>query len=103
MVINVYKNLLLLDSHAKAFTIDKEYSSLMTNPKKNEEINEELSAEELKDVSAGLMNCEANGLNISGAGLEDLGLHDAKGTGSEMNIKNWAKANQSRFIAGEGT
>ena len=75
----------------------------MTNPKENEEINEELSAEELKDVSAGLMNCEANGLNISGAGLEDFGLHDAKGTGSEMNIKDWAKANQSRFIAGEKT
>ncbi|KZR77291.1 hypothetical protein [Prochlorococcus marinus] len=75
----------------------------MTNPKENEEINEELSAEELKDVSAGLMNCEANGLNISGAGLEDFGLHDTQGTGSEMKIKDWEQANQAGFVAGKGT
>jgi len=76
----------------------------MTDPKENnEEINEELSAEELKDVSGGLMNCEANDLNVSGAGIENLGLHDAKGTGSGMNIKDWEKANKTGYMADQGT
>ena len=41
--------------------LDKEYLQLMADPKENEEINEELSMDELKDVAGGGMGLDRLG------------------------------------------
>ena len=69
----------------------------MTNPKENEEINEELSTDELKSVSGGIM-VPGEGTNLKGNG--------PKGSGSGMSLKDWKKSKkdvvQSTLGDGDG-
>ena len=60
----------------------------MTDPKENEEINEELSTDELKSVSGGLMNCEVKTTLTS-----DVPSPSPQGSGSGETLKDWKKRN----------
>ncbi|KZR77492.1 hypothetical protein PMIT1323_00867 [Prochlorococcus marinus str. MIT 1323] len=58
----------------------------MTGPKEtNDEINEELSTDELKGVNGGIM-LPGEGTNLKGNGPE--------GSGSVMSLKDWKKSRQ---------
>ena len=61
----------------------------MTDPKEtNEEVNEELSTDELKSVSGGLMNCEVKTTLPS-----DVPSPSPQGSGSGETLKDWKKRN----------
>ncbi|KZR64645.1 MULTISPECIES: CCRG-2 family RiPP [Prochlorococcus] len=65
----------------------------MTNPKENEEMNEELSADELKSVSGGLRGQGSSGDTVKGGSSEDfLAGH---GSGSGMTKADFEKANKT--------
>ncbi len=57
----------------------------MTEP--NEEINEELSTDELKSVSGGLMNCEVKTTLPS-----DVPSPSPQGSGSGKTLRDWEKS-----------
>ena len=63
----------------------------MADPKENEEINEELSTEELKSVSGGF----SGHVTLIGAKGKDRIPIDPKGSGSGMSRKDWDKLNLS--------
>ncbi|WP_413358807.1 CCRG-2 family RiPP [Prochlorococcus sp. MIT 1201] len=62
----------------------------MTGPKENEEINEELSIDELKSVSGGLRGQGSSGDTVKGGSSEDFLA--GQGSGSGMTLKDWKKA-----------
>ncbi|WP_413357986.1 bacteriocin [Prochlorococcus sp. MIT 1201] len=76
----------------------------MTDPKENEELNEELSTDELKSVSGGVVirdndrMLKGNRTSITwredGANRLSNGI-DAKGSGSGMTVQDWNRANKS--------
>ena len=76
--------------------LNEEYLRLMTEPKENnEEINEELSADELKSVSGGLRGQGSSGDTVKGGNSEDLLA--GQGSGSGMTLKEWVKSNKTGF------
>ncbi|WP_063416452.1 CCRG-2 family RiPP [Prochlorococcus marinus] len=86
----------------------------MADPKENEEINEELSVDELKSVSGGLLvqktvnivsstaGSRAYDPASSGSGLIEAGDADYRNTkaaGSGMTVQDWNRANKSGLAA----
>ena len=63
----------------------------MTEP--NEQIDEELSTDELKNVSGGIMIC----LPACNPGFSK----SPQGSGSGETLKDWKKRNQNKFIDGD--
>ncbi|CAX32416.1 Hypothetical protein PMT_2898 [Prochlorococcus marinus str. MIT 9313] len=61
----------------------------MTDPKENEQVNEELSTDELKSVSGGIM-VPGEGTNLRGDGPE--------GSGSGETLKDWKKRNSLKDV-----
>lgn len=83
----------------------------MTNPKDNEELNDELSTDELKAVSGGIIldtqapglaSCvlvEQNGSFMDFAGNES-GFKSPKGSGSGMKLEDWKNRNHTNLGPG---
>ena len=69
----------------------------MTDPTENEDVNEELSTDELKSVSGGA-KIYGKQIGIPSPRIEadaDVDFRNPKGSGSGMNIKDWEKANKT--------
>ena len=79
--------------------LPSEYLHPMTNPTENEEINEELSTEELKSVSGGFIFQNGKGvldsINQGGyPGGSGIIVTNGHGTGSGMTKADWKKRNR---------
>ena len=76
----------------------------MTVPKENEELDEELSSEELKSVSGGFRingsKDDAAGLGISAGADCDPDFKGAQGTGSGMTKGDWEKSKKTGLVRG---
>ncbi|KZR76497.1 bacteriocin [Prochlorococcus marinus] len=83
----------------------------MTDPKENEELNEELSTDELKSVSGGAKihgkqrdlpgGSSSFVYNEPNPGAPPFVAPDPKGSGSGMNIKDWKRANKRSAIGSD--
>ena len=74
---------------------------LMTNPKENEEINEELSTDELKAVSGGFAyDTRGKRIAVTGAGIENLGFKNGHRTGSGMTKDDYRKSMRKKLQLG---
>ena len=79
----------------------------MTDPKENEEVNQELSTDELKSVSGGLIEAgdadywQAGASGTLGVmangGLRSMDFKNGHGTGSGMTEGDWKKRNGSDY------
>ncbi|KZR78696.1 hypothetical protein [Prochlorococcus marinus] len=67
----------------------------MTDPKENEEINEELSTDDLKAVSGGLRGQGSSGDTVKGGSSEDLLA--GQGSGSGLTKADFERANKIGF------
>ena len=74
----------------------------MTDPKENEEINEELSTDDLKSVSGGFTQdnhpvyCFSNRIQI-----DTTPIFIPPGTGSGMTVQDWKRANKRNAIGSD--
>ena len=84
--------------------LSEEYLHLMADPKENEEVNEELSTDELKDVSGGLrVQIESSFVDKGGEDGACLPSCVAQGSGSGKTKADFERDNKARFVADEGT